>query len=146
MRTVGEWIRHAPRFGAASLPIIVLAVLLGGCVAPRQLAPGAVDCEGSSAPGRWMLQPGGVLQGVVADTRGKPIVGAVVHVRPLGADSASAAREASTAGHGAFAFDGIDRGRYVARANAPAHGTWTGTVELAEQQGTIPRIQLCTGR
>lgn len=93
-----------------------------------------------------MLQGGGVLQGVVADTRGKPIEGALVHIRPLGADSTSVEREASTASYGAFAFDGIRPGRYVARANAPAHGTWTGTVELSETEGTIPRIQLCTGR
>jgi hypothetical protein len=128
------------------LSLITLAMLLGGCVTRGQLAPGAVDCVGSSAPDRWTLQPGGVLQGVVADTRGKPIVGARVQIRPVSADSASAARESGTAGHGAFAFDGISPGRYVARAAAPAHGTWTGTVELAEEQGTIPRIQLCTGR
>jgi hypothetical protein len=136
----------ASRGRCAGLWIVTLAMLLGGCVAPGQLAPGAIDCDGSSAPGRWMLQPGGVLQGVVADTRGKPIVGAVVHMRPVGADSASAPREAGTASHGAFALDAIAPGRYVAHAAAPAHGTWTGTVELAEDQGTIPRIQLCTGR
>lgn len=146
MRAVPKGLGPASRRRCALFRVVVLAMVLGGCAAPAQLAPGAVDCDGSSAPGRWMLQPGGVLQGVVADTRGKPIVGALVHIRPVGADSASAAREAGTAGHGAFAFDGISPGRYEARANAPAHGTWTGTVELAEDQGTIPRIQLCTGR
>ena len=93
-----------------------------------------------------MLQPGGVLQGVVASSANGPLVGATVRIQPSGADSASGTRETRTASQGAFALDSVSPGTYVARASATGHGVWTGTIELAEDRGTIPRIQLCTGR
>jgi hypothetical protein len=119
----------------------VLAMMLGGC-AGLPGTPPPVTCEGSSAPDRWTLQTGGVLQGAVADTRGLPITGATVRIRRVGADT-RAERETTTAGQGAFAFDSITPGRYTAQADAPRRGTWRGTVEVAEDRGTIPRIRLC---
>lgn len=130
------------RRGAAhACRAIALAAGVGGCAAMLGTAP-PVTCEGSSAPDRWTLQTGGVLQGVVADTRGLPIPGATVRMRPVGADIA-ATRETTTAGQGAFAFDSLPAGRYAARAEAPRRGAWEGTVVLAEDRGTVPRIRLC---
>jgi hypothetical protein len=123
--------------------MLVLAMMLGGCAGAGQLA--SRGCRGSSAPELWTVQPGDVLQGVVGDTRGQPIVGAHVHMLPLGANSAAVEREAHTGGHGAFAVDSVPSGRYLARAGAPGHGAWADTVELAYGRGTVPRIQLCTG-
>jgi hypothetical protein len=120
---------------------LALATAVGGCAGMMGTAP-PVECEGASAPDRWTLQAGSVLQGVVADTRGLPITGATVRMRPVGGDSA-AARETVTAGQGAFAFDTLSPGRYVARAGAPRYGTWQGIVELAPDGGTVPRIRLC---
>jgi hypothetical protein len=123
---------------------IVLAVAVGGC-ASFPGSPPAVRCEGSGAPDRWTLQAGGVLQGVVSDMRGRPLSGATVRIRPVGADS-TADRETRSANQGAFAIDGVASGRYAARAAAPGYGTWTGTVEVARDRGTVPRIRLCSGR
>lgn len=146
MRIDRPWTSPASRRRTASRGAVVMAMALGGCAGVRPLPPGAYGCEGSTAPGRWMLQPGGVLQGVVAEMEGPPLVGAVVRIRPLGTDSVSGAREAQTATQGAFALDSMTPGRYVASAGAPGHGAWTGTVELVEGRGTTPRIQLCTRR
>lgn len=119
-------------------------MMLGACAGMLGSAP-AVRCEGASAPDRWMLQTGNVLQGVVSTTRGLPIPDATVRIRPLRADT-TAERTAQSASQGAFAFDGVDAGRYVAQATAPGYGTWRDTVELAANRGTIPRIRLCSGR
>ena len=43
-------------------------------------------------------------------------------------------------------LDSMAAGTYVAHASATGHGVWTGAIELAQDRGTIPRIQLCTGR
>lgn len=123
---------------------LLLAVMLGGCAGAGQLPPGSVRCRGSTAPERWTVQAGDVLQGVVADTHGRPIVGAYVRMRPLGTHDAVVEREAQTGSYGAFAVDSVPAGGYLARAAAPDHGAWAGTVELAYDRGTIPRIQLCT--
>lgn len=123
--------------------IFLLALVLGGCAAAGPLPLGAVRCRGSSAPAVWTVQPGDVLQGVVGDTYGRPIVGAHVRVRRLGADS-TAERPGETGRHGAFGIDSVPPGRYAAHAHARFHGVWVDTVELAYDRGTVPRIQLCT--
>jgi hypothetical protein len=122
---------------------LLLALALGGCAAAGQLPPGSVRCRGSSAPELWTVQAGDVLQGVVGDVRGQPLVGAHVRMRPLGADS-TAERLGETGRHGAFGIDSVPPGRYLARAYARSHGVWVDTVELAYDRGTVPRIQLCT--
>jgi hypothetical protein len=123
---------------------MVLMMALGGCASFPGSAP-AVRCEGSSAPDTWTLQAGGVLQGVVSDLRGRPLPGATVRIRPAGADS-TADRATRSVNQGAFAFDSVASGRYAAQATAPGYGTWTGTVQVAPDRGTVPRIRLCSGR
>lgn len=134
---------HIRRAGAGGRAT-VLAMLLSGC-ASFPGAPPPVRCEGSSAPDRWTLQAGDVLQGVVSDMRGRPLPGATIRIRPAGADS-TAERATRSVNQGAFAFDSVASGRYAARATAPDYGTWTDTVEVAPDRGTVPRIRLCSGR
>lgn len=136
---------RAHRAGCRALALAaMLTTVSSGCAGMLGSAP-AVRCEGARAPDRWMLQAGGVLQGVVASTRGVPLTGATVRMRRLGA-GAAAERETRTASQGAFAIDSVDAGRYAANADAPGYGTWRDTVEVAAAGGTVPRILLCSGR
>ena len=130
------------RAGSRALALAAMLTTGWSCAGMLGSAP-AVRCEGARA--RWMLQAGGVLQGVVASTRGIPLTGATVRMRRLGA-GASAERETRTASQGAFAIDSVDAGRYAASADAPGYGTWRDTVEVAAAGGTVPRILLCSGR
>lgn len=130
--------------GSGWRTIVLVMLTVGGC-ASFPGSPPAVRCEGSSAPDRWTLQAGDVLQGVVSDLRGRPLPGATVRIRPAGADS-TADRETRAASQGAFAFDSVPPGRYAARAAAPGYGAWAGTVDVARDGGTVPRIRLCSGR
>ncbi len=120
-----------------------LLLALGGCAVATDLPPGSVRCRGSTAPQVWTVQTGDVLQGVVGDTYGRPIVGAHLRVRPLGADS-TAERPGETGRQGAFGIDSVPPGRYVVRAHARFYGVLVDTVDLAYDLGTVPRIQLCT--
>jgi hypothetical protein len=134
---------HAQRIPVAPRCVVVLAMALGGCAGTGHPFP---RCRQATAPEHWMLQPGNVLQGIVGDTEGRPVEGAVVRMRRLGTDSASPEREARTANEGVFALDSIPPGRYEARAARVGYGPWADTVELAEDPdvGTVPFIQICT--
>lgn len=70
------------------------------------------------------LRPGASLAGLVVDTEGQPVSGALVRVRPA-RDDAADPWEAQTDDEGRFAFDTLRPGMQRVEASAPGYDTAT---------------------